>query len=82
MVLGASSRRAGKYNPWGLVTAMAGQGVVGRGQQTLQPYIPGTRASRPVPSCSRKMLPGRVGLIILFSSPPPCQGGKGKQTAA
>lgn len=53
-----------------------GSGVAGRGQQTLQPDIAGTSASRPAPSRSRKKLPGRLGLIILFSSPPLAKGAK------
>lgn len=42
----------------------------------VQTAIPGTRASRPAPSCSRKKLPGRLGLIIPFSSPPLAKGAK------
>lgn len=48
----------------------------GKGPQTVPPTIPRTRTSRSVSSCSRKKLPGRLGLIILFSSPLLAKGAK------
>lgn len=62
-----------RYNPWGLTTTKERGGG---GQQTVLPAIPGTGASRPASSCSRKKLPGRLGLIIPFSSPPLAKGAK------
>lgn len=68
----------GKYNPWDLKTTEAGQGWGTGGRQglTVQPAIPETGASHPASSCSRKKLPGRLGLIIPLSSPPLAKGAK------